>query len=246
MNKTAFLIPVYKHGATLDSVISSLQHYNKAIIVVDDGNSEPDKTLIRKAVTKYSNVILLNNDKNMGKGIAVNNGIRKAEEMGFTHVFQLDSDGQHNAQKAEHFLELSEKFPDAVICGYPVYDSTIPKVRLFGRKISTFFIRLVTWNFSIQDALIGFRVYPVVHYARLLKKKAIIDSRMGYDPDILTHLCWENVPVVSEAVEITYPKDGISNFRPLRDNLHISLTFARLTLGMLIRIPVFILRKIRG
>lgn len=242
MNRYAFLIPVYRHGLALDGVLSSLEKYNLPFIVVDDGNCGSDREHIRAAQKKYRSVILVEHKKNRGKGKSVNDGILKAHELGITHVLQIDSDGQHDASQVPFFLEQSRMFPKAVICGYPEYDASVPASRLNGRKIANFWIHVVTFSFEIKDALIGFRVYPVEPYYSLLKHHAVIDSHMGFDIDILVHLHWKNIKVISCPVNVSYPKDGISNFRLVRDNLHISLTYARLCAGMIFRLPVLIFR----
>ena len=45
--KFGFVIPVYNHGAALESVVKNLVQYNFPIIVVDDGNDEknPERIL---------------------------------------------------------------------------------------------------------------------------------------------------------------------------------------------------------
>ena len=244
--KFGFVIPVYNHGAALESVVKSLVQYNFPIIVVDDGNDEKNKAYINDIAARYPLITLLVHAKNRGKGEAMKTGVLKAEEMGLTHILQIDSDGQHDAGRVPHFLELSRQNPKAVICGYPLYDETAPRHRLIARKISNAWIHIVSFTSSeqVRDALIGFRIYPVAPYCKILRRHSVIDSHMGYDIDILVHLLWHNVPVISEAVKVSYPEDGVSNFRAVRDNLHISFTYARLCLGMFIRIPVLIKRKI--
>ena len=69
---------------------------------------------------------------------------------------------------------------------------------------------------------------------------------MGYDTDILVHFSWKNVPIINEAVKVSYPKDGISNFRMFEDNIRIALTYTRLCVGMIIRLPVLLFRKIKN
>ena len=92
MNRFAFIVPVYRHGSTLDYVVSSLLKFNCPIIVVDDGNGEDDKKFIRDVESKYSAVVVIWRKKNGGKGRAVNDGVKKAHELGITHVLQIDSD----------------------------------------------------------------------------------------------------------------------------------------------------------
>ena len=93
--------------------------------------------------------------------------------------------------------------------------------------------------------MIGFRIYPVLPYYKILKHHAIIDARMGYDIDILVHLRWGGVKIVSESVKVSYPLDGVSNFRMVRDNIRIAMTYTRLCIGMIIRLPLLVCRNIK-
>lgn len=245
MMKFGFVVPVYNHGVTLEAVVQNLTAYGYPIIVVDDGNDERNKAFIRAVDEKYELVTLVVRPKNGGKGKAMCDGVRKAYEMGLTHILQIDSDGQHDAGRVKRFLELSEKNPDAVICGYPEYDKDAPSHRVNGRKIANGWVHIVTLSKEIVDALIGFRIYPVLPYYKCLKRHAIIDSRMGYDIDILVHLSWAGVRIISESVKVSYPADGVSNFRMVRDNLHIAGTYSRLCIGMILRLPFLLVRNVR-
>ena len=40
-----FVIPVYNHGSTLETVVKKLTVHNLPIIVIDDGNDEYMKTV---------------------------------------------------------------------------------------------------------------------------------------------------------------------------------------------------------
>lgn len=240
-----FVVPVYNHGAALEDVVKNLVSFNLPIIVVDDGNDEKNKAFISAVGQKYSLVTVVTRAKNGGKGEAMKDGVRKASEMGLSHILQIDSDGQHDAGRVAHFLEMSEKNPEAIICGYPEYDASATKKRVNGRKIANAWIHFVTLSNEIVDAMIGFRIYPVAPYMKILNSRTYIDSRMGYDIDILVHMFWLGVPVISESVKVTYPADGVSNFRYVRDNIRISGTYARLCLGMFVRFPVLLVRKFK-
>ena len=243
--KFGFVIPVYNHGSTLEAVVSNLDKYNCPMIVVDDGNDLKNKEYISQVAKKFPSVTVVTLKKNSGKGKAMCFGIREAEKMGITHVLQIDSDGQHDAERVGYFIEKSKQNPEALICGYPEYDENAPKKRVNGRKIANGWVHIVTLSNQIKDALIGFRIYPVKPYIQILNH-AIIDSRMGYDIDILVHFSWKNIPIINEAVKVSYPKDGISNFRMFEDNIRIALTYTRLCVGMIIRLPVLLFRKIKN
>jgi glycosyltransferase involved in cell wall biosynthesis len=162
--KYGFVVPVYNHGLALESVVKNIEVYNFPIIVVDDGNDEANKKAIEEVVKNHSLCVLVTRKKNGGKGKALADGVRKADELGLTHVLQIDSDGQHDAERVAHFVEVSKKNPDAIICAYPEYDESAPKHRVNGRAIANAWIHTVTLSKQIKDGMIGFRIYPVAAF----------------------------------------------------------------------------------
>lgn len=108
--KYGFVIPVYRHGSTLEAVVKSLVSFNLPIIVVDDGNDEENRAFISAVEKSYPLVTVVTRIENGGKGRAMIDGIRKADEMGITHILQLDSDGQHDAGRAARFIKISCKW----------------------------------------------------------------------------------------------------------------------------------------
>lgn len=243
--KFGFIIPVYNHGATLEAVVKSLLQFNYPIIAVDDGNNAENKALIAEVEKKYPLVTVVTRKKNGGKGKAMCSGVKKASEMGLTHVLQIDSDGQHDVNRVAYFLKKSEENPEALICGCPEYDESAPKSRVNGRKFSNGWIHCVTLSKDIVDAMIGFRVYPVEPFMKVLESPVYIDGRMGFDIEILVRLYWKGIKIISEPVKVFYPENGISNYRIFRDTVRISFSYARLCIGMIIRIPVLLYRKIK-
>jgi glycosyltransferase involved in cell wall biosynthesis len=242
--KQGFIIPVYRHGKTACLITQQLAAFGLPVILVDDGNDTLTQKELADCAEKTSGVILTRLEKNSGKGVAVIKGFQKAAEIGLTHVLQIDADGQHDIGRVIFFLEESAKYPDRIICGYPEFDQSAPRSRVTGRKISTFWAAVVTLSMELKDLLCGFRVYPVAASLRITKKISI-DKRMGFDPEILVRLYWNNVLPVFHPIKVIYPQDGISNFNIVRDNLRISWMFTRLFAGMLFRLPLLIAQKIK-
>lgn len=242
----AFVIPVYKHGSTLKAVIDSLRQYELPVIVVDDGNDSANKELINAVCSSYSKSILVVNKKNKGKGGAVCEAVKEAHKRGITHIFQIDADGQHDAGRCKTFLDASVNNPESLICGYPEYDESVPAKRKNGREISNNYVRFVTLTSKkeVVDTMCGYRIYPVEKFYKIIKT-SFIDRYMGFDSEILVRMIWKKTPVINLPVKVTYPAGGTSNFRMIRDNVHISFMFARMTIGMLLRLPVLVCRKIR-
>lgn len=242
----AFLIPVFNHGSSLSKVVSSLQKYDLPIIVVDDGNDFQNKNLINEVVARFPKITLVVNKRNRGKGFSVCRGIKEAYKLGITHLFQIDADGQHDAQACDEFLLESQSNPEALICGFPEFDESIPKARFKAKEISNNYSRFVTLDKTgeMKDAMCGFRIYPVKPFYEICRR-TWIDTHMGFDSEILVRMIWRGVPVIYKSVHVTYPIGNKSNFRVIRDNIHISLMFARLTVGMWIRYPILRGRKKR-
>jgi glycosyltransferase involved in cell wall biosynthesis len=242
--KQGFLIPIYRHGATVCSLAERLEAFGLPVIMVDDGNDADTRSLLAQYAAKTPGVALVRLKKNSGKGGAVTAGLKRAAELWLTHVLQIDADGQHDDSKAAFFLEESARHPDMIICGYPEFDETAPKGRVRGRKISNFWAAVVTLSIELKEVLCGFRVYPVEASLRITRC-LFLDKRMGFDPEILVRLYWNKVYPVYHPIKVSYPQDGVSNFRMVRDNIRISWMFSRLCVGMFLRLPLLIARKVR-
>jgi len=242
--KQGFLIPVYRHGKTACSLAERLAASALPVIMVDDGNDAETKALLAECAAKTPGTALVSLKKNNGKGGAVICGLKKAAELGLTHVLQIDADGQHDEGKINFFLEEAAKHPDMLICGYPEFDETAPKSRIKGRKISNFWASAVTLSTELTDVLCGFRVYPVNKSLRATRSP-FMDKRMGFDPEIVVRLYWKKVYPVFHPIKVSYPAGGVSNFHMVRDNIRISLMFTRLFIGMILRLPLLIVRKIK-
>jgi glycosyltransferase involved in cell wall biosynthesis len=242
--KQGFIIPVYNHGTAVGAVVEKLSSLGIPIIIVDDGSDSETKSCLEKIYASYPLTVPLTLHKNSGKGRAFFEGLKKAEELGLTHVLQIDADGQHDTGRARFFLEESAAHPAALICSYPEYDDSAPAIRRKGRVVANTWAKIVTLSANIKESMLGFRVYPVAPTLNLCRHP-YVDFRMGFDIEILVRLVWKKVPLIFYPVRVTYPVDGISHFRPVRDNIRISWVYTRLCCGMLFRLPILLARKLK-
>ena len=90
----------------------------------------------------------------------------------------------------------------------------------------------------------GFRIYPLAPVLAL-SRRVNVGSKMDFDTDLIVRLHWCGVRVISCPSKVVYPEAGVSNFRLWRDNVLISWMHTRLLLGMLLRSPFLLARKIR-
>jgi glycosyltransferase involved in cell wall biosynthesis len=244
MSRAGIIIPVYNHGKAVGAVVEKLNPLGLPIIIVDDASDNETKSCLEKIYSSFPLTVPVALRKNSGKGRAFFAGLKKAEALGLTHVLQIDADGQHDTDRARFFLDESAAHPQALICSYPIYDDSAPSIRRKGRVVANTWAKIVTLSAGIKESMLGFRVYPVTPTLNLYRH-SFIDSRMGFDIDILVRLVWEKTPLIFHPVSVTYPADGISHFRPVRDNIRISWVYTRLCCGLLFRLPILLARKIK-
>ncbi|MDR0289556.1 MAG: glycosyltransferase family 2 protein [Treponema sp.] len=243
--KQGIVIPVYNHGKTTGAVVEKLSSLGLPIIIVDDGSDSETKSCLEQIHRAFPLTVPVALEHNSGKGGAVLAGLKKAAELGFSHVLQIDADGQHDTGQAAFFLAESAAHPQAAICSYPIYDESVPASRKHGRKIGNTWAKIVTLSSCIVDSMVGFRVYPVTQVLGVCRH-AHLDLRMGFDIEVLVRMVWKNIPLMYHPLRVYYPVDGISHFRPVRDNIGISLVYTKLCCGMLLRWPLLLWRKLKN
>jgi glycosyltransferase involved in cell wall biosynthesis len=236
MINPCLLIPIYNHKDTIAGVLDQVAPFRLPCIIVDDGSDRATRHVLAAQATQRPWVQVLHRPWNGGKGAAVQTGILRAHETGYSHALQIDADGQHDTRDIPRFLAEAEAYPHALVLGKPVFGEDAPLSRRLGRKISQFWVWVETLSWAIGDPLCGFRVYPVSRVVVCMQQKRL-GCRMDFDPEIAVRLYWAGVPIRNVVTTVIYPKDGNSHFQPVRDNVLLSWLYTRLFFGMLGRMP---------
>jgi len=241
--KPCITIPIYNHYQMIKTTVEAILTYKIPIIIVDDGSNQQTQTVLQELKQQYSELTLYHLPQNQGKGAAVIYAMHKVAQLDFSHVLQVDADGQHQFKDIPKFIKLATDHPDSLICGQPIYDESIPRSRKIARNITHFWVGIEILSLNPPDSMCGFRVYPLLSTLKLLKKQAI-GQRMNFDIEILVRLIWQKVDVINIKTQVIYPKDGMSNFHYLKDNLLISWMHTQLFFGMLKRFPALVWFKL--
>lgn len=240
------VIPVFDHEHAIGEMVRGVLATGHDCLLVDDGSGPACAQVLDELAAKYApRVHLLRLPQNQGKGGAVMAGFRHAPKLGATHVLQIDADGQHDPADIPRFAAASRAQPDAVICGAPIYDESVPRARLYGRYFCHVWVWINTLSFAIRDSMCGFRVYPLPPTLRLMDEETI-GLRMDFDIEIIVRLFWRGVPVQNLLTRVTYPSDGVSHFDVWRDNVRITRMHTRLFFGMVRRLPGWLLHGRRA
>jgi len=226
------VVPTLDNPRTIGDVVATLRAFDLSVVVVDDGSGQTARAVIDALVTD-TGVHLVRRRQNGGKGAAVKEGLRRAAQLGFTHALQVDADGQHDLAAVPELLRNARERPDAVVLASPVFDDSVPKGRLYARKITTFWTHVETRGRVIADPMCGFRVYPIAPAVAVRAR----GDRMDFDPEVAVRLVWSGVPVVNVPVRVRYlgpDQGGVSHFRMFRDNVLISWMHTRLVFLMIV------------
>lgn len=237
------LIPHFNHAQQFLDFYPKLQASGLPVVIVDDGSDQENREKIEALAAEQDNVHFFFHAQNRGKGAAVKTGFICARQLGFSHVIQIDADGQHSAEDIPVFVEYSQKKPSAIICGKPIFDSSVLKIRRYGRKFTDFWIALESLSLKVEDSLCGFRVYPMSEMEALLDH-SFTSSQMDFDPEVIVKAVWHNIELEFVGTNVVYPKQGVSHFNYLRDNLLFIRLHTRLMFGMVFRIPKLLWRNL--
>jgi glycosyltransferase involved in cell wall biosynthesis len=215
--KCCVIIPTYNNCNTVEKVVRSVQQFADNVIVVNDGST--DTTL--EILQRFNNITLVSYLKNKGKGYALRQGFKKADEMGFEYAITLDSDGQHFAEDIPTFAEKIEKEPGKLIVGARnMSQDGVPGKSSFGHKFSNFWYRIET-GINLPDTQSGFRLYPV----KPIAQKQYFTRKFEFEIEVLVRAAWWGIPVTAVPIKVFYAprKERVSHFRPFRDFARISV-----------------------
>lgn len=243
--RVALVIPCFNHADPLKGLLTKLADLNLPAYLVDDGSAPSEQEKINRLLPDFPFVRLVRRQENGGKGAAVIDGALAAQKDSFTHILQIDADGQHDTADIPTLLALSKEHPDTLISGFPLYDDSVPKGRLIGRYITHFWVWAETLSSTIVDSMCGFRVYPLVPLLSIVQNDKP-GRHMDFDPEILVRLYWAGVPMKFIPTRVIYPKGGTSNFDAVHDNWRITKMHTKLFCKSVLLWPQLIGRNRRA
>jgi glycosyltransferase involved in cell wall biosynthesis len=239
------LVPHYNHVRALSDFLPKLQSTGLPCIVVDDGSQAEQLQDLTDLLADVDGFELVKHDQNQGKGAAMMTGAKVARQRGFTHILQIDADGQHEIADVQKFLEYSKDHPSIIVSGAPIFAADAPKARVYGRKVTDFWVALETLSLNFKDSLCGFRVYPLEQFEQVVAGFSL-GNRMDFDTEVLVKSVWLGSQVHFIPTKVRYIENNVSHFHYLQDNLSLIYLHIRLMLGMLIRLPKLLFWRLKG
>jgi len=202
------IIPAYNEEKRIPATLQSLENYFKdkdyeyEILVVVDGAEDNTAQVVKDA--NISNLRLIDNKKNNGKGYVVKQGMLEAK--GRYRLF-MDADNATKINQSEKMLPFFDEGYDIVIASIAVKGAKIAHSekfykRMFG-KMGNFFIQIMLVP-GIKDTQRGFKIFTAKAAEDIFKRLTL--DRWGFDFEALAvarklgykikevPISWENDP----------------------------------------------------
>jgi len=163
LKKLVVLIPALNEERVIGSVIKAIPRKiagvgKVEVLVLDDGSTDRTVEKSRKAGANK----IVSHQKNLGLGIAFQDGIWEALKMGADVIVNIDADGQFNPEDIPKIVEpiLNGK-ADVTTCTRFKDAALMPKmpwVKRFGNGLFTKLVNFLTKS-NFTDTQCGFRAY---------------------------------------------------------------------------------------
>lgn len=228
------VIPTYNNARTVADIVRRTLAQCPDVIVVDDGST--DNT--QEVLTPLANSIdIISYRSNRGKGYALRCGLEEACRRGFDYAVTLDSDGQHMPEDIPLLTSAvrgkvpagQRRAPTLVIGSRNLQADGMPAKNSFANRFSNFWFTLQT-GIALPDTQTGFRLYPLHHLPNL----NIITSRYESELELLVFSAWRGVRLIPVDINVVYPEDRVTHFRPFADFLRISILNSVLCIAALL------------
>ena len=217
LNSTHFcvIVPTYNNHKTLKRVLDSVLEFTKNVIIVNDGSTDGTGEILNE----YAYLTQIHHTKNLGKGMALRNGFKKAIELSFEYAITIDSDGQHFPSDIPNFIAEIQQQPNSLLIGSRnMAQENVPKKSSFGNKFSNFWFKFET-GIKLTDTQSGFRLYPLK-----LIPKLFYTNKFEFEIEVIVRSAWKGVVVKNIPIQILYdPAERVSHFRPFKDFTRISI-----------------------
>jgi predicted LPLAT superfamily acyltransferase len=223
------VIPVFNHAKTVGDVVRRSFAFASVVLVCDDGSTDGSGEAARAA-----GAVVLTLPQNQGKGAALVALFDEAIRRGHRYAICIDADGQHQPEDLPKLVAAAAAEPGALVVGArDLAAAGAPGRSQFGRRFSNFWVWFET-GVRVDDSQSGYRAYPLPVTRRLVGWR----RRYDFEVEILLRAGWAGVPLRSTPIEVIYPKDRVTHFKPFLDNTRISVLNTLTCLWLFLPLPL--------
>ena len=234
--KICFVLPTYNEEENIENIIQQILKEEKnqskhtfSILVVDDNSTDETQTIVQRYISLNSKVHLVTGQKK-GLGDAYKRGFKYAlNDLEADLIFQMDSDGQHDASLIPDFVNYIEEGKDVVIGSRFVEGGTTPDFsfsRLLMSKVGNLLVRYIGGITQVKDCTSGYRAIRA-SYLKELDFSYLSTRGYSFQSSLICDLAWRGADISEIPIEFSSRQGGDSKLA-LRDQIEFLLNIPRL------------------
>ena len=164
MSQQLVIIPTYNEVENIDSILRAVMSLPDGfdVMVVDDNSPDGTADVVHSTKQEFpGRIILESRTEKAGLGTAYIHGFKRAIELGYDFIFEMDADFSHNPSDLTKLLTVCQEGSDLVIGSRYITGVNVvnwPLGRVLMSYLASFYVRIVT-GMPIADATAGFKCY---------------------------------------------------------------------------------------
>jgi dolichol-phosphate mannosyltransferase len=183
--KLSIVIPCYNEEITLEKCVESVlkisgEFLQLEIIIIDDCSTDGSLSIARGLENKNSRIIVIQHEKNQGKGAALQTGFKKATG---DFIAIQDADLEYNPNDLLRLLEPLINNEADVVFGTRFLPHGPHRVLYFWHSLGNRFLTLISnmfTNLNLTDMEVCYKVFR----REILQNINIEEKRFGFEPEI--------------------------------------------------------------
>jgi glycosyltransferase involved in cell wall biosynthesis len=205
----AVVIPCLNEAPFVEALVREVRQYLPTVIVVDDGSSDSTGPAALRGGAE-----VVRHDHPQGKGAALQTGLRRVRDQGFSWAMTLDGDGQHAPEDIPKFLQCAKASGAELVVGNRMEQpAQMPWLRRQVNRVMSRRLSKIAGQ-TLPDTQCGFRLLKLEPWSQLTFQT----RHFEVESEVLLEFIAAGHRVEFVPIRVIYKAEQ-SKIHPVRDTL---------------------------